>query len=240
MAKPRQRYALWLTGRILKILFVLVIAAITALMLWRTLFSDIPPSGMKQLQPTPQLAAAYAEKGDQLQLYNQTQPSVTKAESNYGYFGVSRVVFIPEAKQLQVVFRYNNSTLAHLQEDYSLAEKPAPGNKDLFDLTVVLVSDSTPDVENDEQKTRVQSTAAFCRAETTTLYTYVLFVFDNVEVTDTTTGVFLDVYYSEDINYEKAAYGTLLLYNAEDQNNRFSLSADEKRALQQYLDSAAQ
>ena len=237
MSRPRQRYALWLTGRILKILFVIVIVAITAMVLWRTFLSDIPPSGMTQLQPNAQLAAAFAEKGDQLQLFSQTQPSVTKAETNYGYFGVSRVVFIPEAKQLQVVFRYNNSTLDHVQEDYELAEKPAKGDETLFDVTVVTVTDTTPDVENDELKSRLHH--SYRRVETTLLYTYVLFVFDDVEVTDVTDGVFLDVYYREDVDYGKAAYGTLLLYNGEDQNNRLTLSGNEKSALQQYLSSTA-
>jgi hypothetical protein len=238
MTRPRQRYALWLTGRILKILFVIVIVAITVMVLWRTFISDIPPSGMTQLHPNERLAAAYAEKGDQLQLFSQTQPSVTKAENNYGYFGVSRVVFIPEARQLQVVFRYNNSTLDHVQRDYELTEKPAKGDETLFDVTVVTVTDTTPDVEHDEQKARLHH--SYRKVETTLLYTYVLFVFDDVDVTDATTGVFLDVYYREDIRYEKAAYGTLLLYNGEDQNNRLTLSDGEKSALRQYSSNAAQ
>ncbi|MBE6702295.1 MAG: DUF3313 domain-containing protein [Ruminococcaceae bacterium] len=240
MPKPRQRYALWLTGQILKILGALLIFAVICTIIWRVFISNIPPKEMKQLQPTPQLAAAYAEHGEALRLYTQEQPSVTKAESNYGYFGISRYTFIPQAKQLQIVFRYNNSTLRHLQEDYALADRPAPGDPTLFDLTLVTVTDLTPENAEDNgegsdtlQKERVHPTSY--QVDTTALYTYVLFVFDEIEVSDAVTAIFLDVYYREDIQYERAAYGTLLLYNSASPDIGVKLSRKERKALEGFL-----
>ncbi|MBE6689746.1 MAG: hypothetical protein E7590_00485 [Ruminococcaceae bacterium] len=237
MPKPRQRYALWLSSQILKLLGALLIFAVICAICWRVFISNIPPKEMKRLQATPQLAAVYGEQGDDLTIYTQEQPSVTKAESNYGYFGVSRYAFIPAAGQLQVIFRYNNSTLRHLQEDYALPERPAPGDPTLFDVTVVTVSDSTPNVEGDEQKARIHHTS--CRVDTTALYTYVCFIFDNVNVNETTAGVFLDVYYREDIRYEESAYGTLLLYSSSSPNIGVELSRQERKALEQLLQSAS-
>lgn len=234
MPKPRKRFALWITAHILKILACVLVFAVIFAILWRVFISNIPPKEMKQLQPTAQLAEAYRTHGDDLSLFTQTQPSVTKAENNYGYFGVSRFVFIEQANQLQLVFRFNNSTLAHVQEDYALPERPARGDAELFDLSVVIVSKTvTEGGETVEQKLRLHPTSK--NADTTALYTYVFFVFDNVEITSEVTGVFLDVYYQGDVNYDVPAYGTLLLYNAEANNVAVTLTRKEQKALKAFI-----
>ena len=238
MAEPRKSYALWLTGHILRFLFTLLIFAVCALLIWRVFISGSLPKEMKQLAPNAPLAEAYRTHGDALTLYTQEQNTLTRADSNYGYFGVPRCVFIPQAQQIQVVFRYNNSTLEHVQADFSLAEAP-PRGVEIFDVTVVKVLDTTPEDKSDNtddspnlKKERIAPTDR--RITTTLLYTYCLYTFDGAEMTPDTVAAFLDVYYGETVDYNAAAYGTLRLYHCESENLPATLSGKEEKALQAF------
>lgn len=239
MARPRKSFALWLTGHILHGLFAALIFGVCGLLLWRVLFSGLLPSEMKRLSPNAALAAAYAEQGD-LSLFSQEQATVTRGESNQGYFGVPRFVFIEEAKQVQVVLRYNNGTLKHVREDFGLSELP-PRGEQIFDTTLVMVTDLTPDDQSDNKdgsetlgKTRLTPTSA--EFDTTLLYTYCLLTFDNVEIKPDTIVAYLDVYYSAAVDYDAAAYGTLRLYHAEEARIEEKLSSKEKRLLADFKD----
>lgn len=228
----KQRIAGWVI-RSLVLLFVL---AINAVLLWRVLFSANIPKSIDTLDANDALRAAYATYSDDLQLLYQDQASVTRAEHNYGYFSVPKCTFIPEAEQVQVVFRYNNGTLKHLAADYELAEIPSR-EEDLFDVSLILTTDKTPEDKTDNsdpstlQKERIVPTSV--KRETTALYTYYLLVFENVTVEDTTAGVFVDIYYNEDINYDASAYGTLCIYSPDDEWLERSPSRNDKKALQE-------
>ena len=148
----------------------------------------------------------------------------------------SDVTVQANAKQLQVVFRYNNSTLEHLKEDYQLPEIPSK-DSELFDVTLLKTTDLTPDNKDDNAiadtlaTTRYFPTAEKTTRTTTSLYTYYRFVFDGVSVDDVTVGVFADVYYLADLDYTKKAYGTLCLYWNEDVWIPYVLSSDDLAAL---------
>ena len=210
-------------GKVLRLLLVLLILTVVSILCWR-IFSSEKYTLAKGLQPNEALNEAYREHGDDLILRYQNQsPSITRGEKNYGYFSVVDSVFIPEANQLQIVVRYNNSTLGHLAADYHLPDVP-DRTEDLYDVTVVLSNSQTG------EKLRLHPTGEPIR-ENTRLYTYRRFTFDNVSFDDTVTDVFVDIYYKEDINYEADAYGRLVIYDRSFKWLPYELSKEEKKRL---------
>lgn len=233
MGAPRKSFKLWVLGGVLRALCGLLIFAMIALLLWRVYFSGILPRDMKRLTVNDTLKAAYAEAGD-LAVFTQKQATITKVDGyNYGYFGVPRFVFIPAAAEVQVVLRYNNSTLKKVQQDLGL-EEPLKRGEQIFDVTAVIVRDLTPDDTTDNEdgnenigQTRVAPTAV--KVDTTALYTYFLYTFDGVDTGEDVLAVYLDVYYGTD--YSERALGTLRLYHYQTERQPVRLTAKERRAL---------
>lgn len=239
MTAPRKSFALWITGHILHMLFALLIFAVCGLLCWRVFISSIPPAQMKRLATNENLAAAYAAHGDDLPLYTQEQATVTRGEKNYGYFGITRCTFIPDAEQVQVVLRYNNSTLKSMQADFSLPQRP-PKGVEIFDVTLLKMVDLTPSVTEDNtdgspniEKQRIAPTGAPV-IDTTALYTYCIYTFDGAAMTDDTIAAFLDVYYEAAVDYSAEPYGTLRLYHTESPNIPEALTRKEIKALKNY------
>ena len=108
-----------------------LIFGIIALVLWRVLFSGRVPKNMETLTVNDALYEAYVEKGDGLTMYTQTHAPVVMEGETAGYFWVCQTVFIPEANQVQVLIRYNNSTLKHIAQDFSLEEDEIPSREDV-------------------------------------------------------------------------------------------------------------
>ena len=230
MAQGHNMRLFW---RVVKWSVSLLLCIICGILLWRV-FSSGDPDEVKYLMGNDALYEAYDEHGKNLVLQYQMQDTITLAEYNRGYFSITQYVFIPEAKQVQLVFRYNNSTIEHLARDYGLDAVPDK-SEELFDLTLVTTKDLTPDNrednENEEQLAieRYYPTTAI-RTETS-LYTYYRFVFDNVEVTPDMLYVFADIYYKGDLDYEKRAYGTLCLYDNASPWVDYKLSRVERKML---------
>ena len=222
-----------LFGRVVKWSMSLLLCVICGILLWRV-FSSGDPDEVKYLMGNDALYEAYDEHGKNLVLQYQMQDTITLAEYNRGYFSITQYVFIPEAKQVQLVFRYNNSTIEHLARDYGLDAVPDK-SEELFDLTLVTTKDLTPDNQEDNEDEgclameRYYPTTAI-RTETS-LYTYYRFVFDNVEVTPDMLYVFADIYYKGDLDYEKRAYGTLCLYDDASLWVDYKLSRTERKML---------
>lgn len=229
-----------LAGKVFKALFhilsLIIIFGTVGIVLWR-IFMLGTPNEMKKLVPNEQVCSAYLENGEQLTLYYQDQSSLTRAENNSGYFGALHVAFIKEADQLQVVFRYNISTLKHLKEDHSLPEIP-DRNGEYFNVTVSVSTDMTPDNTEDNNgndATAVAQTRYYPTSYTTyqnSLYNYVKYVFDDICVDESTLAVYLDVYYNEDIDYSKEPYGTLCLYDYKGQNIERKLTNEDRKILE--------
>lgn len=221
--------ALKIIGRIIKYFFFFIIIAINAIMLWRIFFSG-DPSEIKPLVANEKLVSVYNEKGNDLVLKTQKQ----KALAESGRFSVTDCVFIPEADQIQITVRYNNSTLRRLAEDFELST--APEKKDeLFDITVVKTTDLTPENDEDNLKRENLKEERFYptgkpKTAYTSLYTYKKFIFDNIEWEDAV-GLFLDIYYVGDMDYSDVPYDALCIYDALMDMDERGLSGADKRAL---------
>lgn len=218
--------------------FVLIFGTI-GLLLWRV-FSSGDPAEMKTLIPNERLVEVWqtAEaEGRGPDAFTQEQPTaITTAKHNYSYFSVSNVVFIREAEQVQLTFRYNNSTLRHLKEDKGLESIP-DREADLYDVTLWAVYDLTPDVTGDDENVeyvRYHATAALTKADTKNLYNYRRFVFEGVEMTSAEKPlltIYMDVYYVGDLDYAAEPYGTLPLYQYVYPNEMYTFTADDRRGL---------
>ena len=224
--------------RVVKWSISLLLVLICGILIWR-MCSSGDPEQVKYLMGNEALYEAYEKHGDDLVLQYQNQDTITTAERNRGYFSVTQYVFIPEAKQVQLVFRYNNSTIKHLAEDYGLAAVPDK-SEELFDVTLVTTTDLTSDnrdknANTDALEMKRYTPSAATRAETS-LYTYYRFVFDNIEITPDMLYVFADIYYEGDLNYEEPAYGTLCLYDDESPWVTYKLSRTERKMLEKKED----
>lgn len=233
-----------IAGKILRAILLAIVFGVTGLAVWRACYSSGEPKTIRVMAANETLTEAYDAAGGNLNCYRQEQATVTRAPSNYGYFSVTRCVFIPEAKQVQLVFRYNNSTLRHLAEDKGLQETP-PKSGVYFDVTLVKSTDLTPDDKSDNldastlAKTRYFATGEPVRAETA-LYTYFRYTFDGVEIDDLTVGVFADICYLGDLVpddsggyiYPEKAYGTLCLWDNESENLPYRLTKADRKAIE--------
>ena len=236
-----------ITGRVIKFFFFLLVFSVIGILLWR-IFSSGDPSSMKRLTPNEKLAAAYEEKGDELYLFQQGQNMITSGKDNYGYFAVTDCVFIPEANQIQIVVRYNTATIRSLAEDYALEPVPSR-DEELFDVSLTVATDLTPDVTDDNagndpasvQFVRVHPTQV--NSDKKNLYNYRRLVFDLEsaglslsELLDSglLLAVYTDIYYNQDIRYDEPAYGTLCLYDYLSERKDVSLSGKDRRALKEF------
>ena len=235
-----------LAGSFVKFLFVLLIIFINALLIWR-LFSINAPKSMDSLSVNERLVEAYARDGELRGMFTQEQRSSTSAEENYGYFFVTKTVFIPSANQIQIVVRYNNSTLRYTQEDFGLEAAPSRDG-DIYDVSLLVVSDLTPDNDEDNLVIADGSTATarihptYVERAQTKLYNYRLFVFDLGEVDlaellnkGELLSVFADIYYNGAIDYESTPYGTLCLYDYITETEPLKLTSAEKKAIESFI-----
>ena len=232
----------------LKAIGLLLILGTVGILLWR-IFSSGDPQSMKTLYVDEKLHTAWqtAEgEGRDMVMYTQEYDNITRAKHNYGYFSVTQTLFIEDADQVQITFRYNNSTIRHLKEDYGLAEIPDRA-EELYDVTLVVIYDLTPadksDNENQdpdvavESVKRVRYTPTEQYADTKNLYNYRKLVFEDVDLSNPDMpilGVFVDVYYKGDVDYEKDSYGTLSIYNYNYPKEAYRLTGKDKDALAGY------
>ena len=223
-------------GRISKLMISLFVFSVCGLLIWRVFFSTKIPKEIDTMIPNARLTEAYQTKGDQLTLQYQELSTISRAKDSYGYFSVESCVFIPEAEQVQLVFRYNNSTIRHLQADYGLPELPQK-SQHLFDVTLVRANDLTPNDHTDDldatklETARISPSAESVREETA-LYTFYRYVFDGVTVEDITNSIYVDVYYVEDIRYEERPYSSLLIYAWDETWIPYAPSKADIRAMQ--------
>lgn len=219
-------------SKTIKYLFLALIFFINGILIFR-MCSSSEPASMKALMVNDKTIEAYKKSGYDLYMFYQKQDSITRGENNSGYFSVEQVVFIPDAQQVQVLVRYNNSTLKALATDYGLDSVP-DRNKDLFDVTLIKTTDLTPDNSEDNSNPEFLQKERFYPSkmikDEKNLYNYRKFIFDGVTSEDAV-GIFVDIYYNENIDYEKSAYGTLCIYDAQSQNFDYKLSSSDKKTL---------
>ncbi len=216
---------------IIKAFGLLVVFGTIGFFLWRV-FASGNPKALERLTPNDTLhhalVAAEAEtdpesgKSGSLLVWKQYQKDYITSvpDKNYGYFAVTDAKFIPEAEQVQILFRYNNSTIRHLKEDYALDKMP-DRDEELYDVTLYVVYDLTPDNPNDNAGNIPEAVrgeryhATLSVADKKNLYNYRKLVFDGIDLTPEEhplLAIYVDFYYKGDIDYEKDSYGTLPIY----------------------------
>lgn len=236
-----------ITGKLLKATALCIIFSIMIFLLWR-IFAGGTPKELKSLMPNEALASAYAEKGDDLYIFKQDLQKITTADYNRGYFSITECAIIPEANQIQIVFRYNNSTIRALAEDKNLNEVPSRDEK-LFDVSLSVQKDLTPDNKEDNAG-NVEGGVEYIRLFPTEekhaqkrLHNYYRYVFDFSELDLSLSemidkgellAIYADVYYVKEINYEKAPYGTLCLYEYKADIVELKLKSRDKKAIENY------
>ena len=124
-----KNHTMRLVGKIIKYLVYALIFAVMIFLVWRAFFSANPPKSMETLIANDALTEAY-EKNGGLTLKYQNLDMITRVQltekqekeqnrkSNYGYFAITRVDIIPEADQIQIVFRYNIFFVLHSLSTY--------------------------------------------------------------------------------------------------------------------------
>ena len=235
------------TGRFIKFLFSLLIIFICVFMLWRV-FGSGDPASMKALAVNDALCEAYDKSGGDLEVFKQGHLSVTTADDSRGYFSITQTAIIPEANQIQIVLRYNNGTIRHLEEDFSLESTPRRSD-DLFDVSLFFSVDLTPENEEDnaivsEAGTRTfRCSSVLAESDEKGLYNYRKFVFDLDECGEdlselidsgTLLAVYADVYYVEEMDLDAKAYGTLFLYDYKASNIDIELSKADINNIEAY------
>jgi hypothetical protein len=242
MSPMRESLAWKIVKYVVKGFFLLLIFGTIALILWR-IFSSGTPKSMTALDANDEIVEAWKKaeaEGREMDMFTQLQPTnITTKKENYSYFSVENVVFIRDAEQLQLTFRYNNSTIRHLKEDKGLSELPDRA-EDLYDVTLWAVYDLTPDVTGDDENVeyvRYHPTESETRAEQKNVYNYRKYVFDGVSMENADKPlltVYMDVYYVGDLDYDEEPYGTLPIYQYTYENETYTLTADDRKALEAY------
>ncbi len=218
----------------------------TIFFLWRV-FSSGNPAGMEDLAvngPVHEAWQAAVAEGQELTIYAQEQDHITRAEHNYSYFAITDVKFVEEASQVQVLLRYNNSTIRHLVEDYQLPTMPERA-EELYDVTLYVAYDLTPDVHTDDDGNDPASVkfvryhATSHTADQKNLYNYRRFIFDGVDMTVTDNpvlAVYVDIYYKDDIDYEKDSYGTLIIYDYASERVPYQITKKDLEKLESFTE----
>ncbi len=246
--KTTESMFLKITKYTLKGLGLLLVFGTIIFFLWRV-FSSGNPKELERLTPNAPLrdAVLAAEEAESdLTIWTQYQKdSITSVvDKNYGYFAITDAKFIDEAGQVQVLFRYNNITIRHLQEDYGLPAMP-DRDEELYDVTLYVVYDLTPENTEDnagnipEAVHGVRYHASFSKADRKNLYNYRKLVFDGVDLTPEEhpiLAVYVDIYYKEDIDYTKDSYGTLPIYFYDGEKEAYEPGKKEMAAIRNYKD----
>lgn len=214
----------------IRFLFLTLVLGIVLFLGWRAVSHNTDPEEMMTLHPDEALVQAYVENGTNLEMYTQEQGTYTRAERNRGYFFLRQATVIPQAEQIQILFRYNNSTIKALTQDYGLAAMPDRAER-LYDLTIAVKKDLTPDILEDFDEEGCYTIERYYPTEeisgTRNLYNYRRLVFNDLVIDETTLGVFVDIYYVGDVDYDKPAYGTLCIWDLTSENLPVKLTKND-------------
>ena len=236
----RSKYKRRIAGFALKGLCAVIIASIVGLLLWRMIDNTFDPKVMNTVVANEALARAYAENGDELDAYYQEHSKYTRSETNYGYFAITQSLIISDIDQVQFVMRYNNRTLEHTKNDFSLPEIPSRDDE-IYEVSLTIMYDLTPENKNDNDG-KTPEAVSYERIEKysyripakKTLYNYRKFVFDGVKIDDSVIAVYADFYYVGNVDYNEKPYGSLLIYHSDEKKYDYKFSHDDIKALNSY------
>lgn len=194
-------------GKILKTVLVTGIFLFCGMFILRIMLSDYYPAEAKGTLENTVLSAAYGEDGTPPEAFLQ-DPVTPYDNKERAHFFFNYFVLIPEAKQIQLTLRYNNSTLEDIKNDKGLDALPA-GDDERFSYYL----------RDANGKLYPLSDANYC---TFLIYNYRRLVFDNVD-TSTTGMIYLDVYFGECDPEVDPPYGSMLVYVPEKAVKNYAL-----------------
>lgn len=208
----------------LKALGTLIIVGVYVILFVRMCSVGGIPEGFEDLTITDKMIELYNEEnGDEHFIY-QSINKFNANEDSYGFFSVSKYVIIDGADEIQLIFKFNKSTLENVAEEYELAEPIDREAKDTFELSLVVKNAvgaiQYPDTdEHGETLEGVDYNSDENLDKTYTLdrlyptdmeflvdgrYNYIKCTFKNVDFDkNVTLGLFLDINYKDDIRYTK-------------------------------------
>ena len=199
--------------KIAKITFKTVILAISlfiyAFFIFRLCSTQDAPESVSSIVWNETARAAYAADPDGFQILSQ-EPSTFITDN--GRFWISDVVYLPQAKQLQLTIKYNDSTVKYLKE--ALANQANSAKED--DAETVTVDDiMIPDEPFDysvldNSGNRYHEYAS--KADRKQNYNYRRLVFENITIPEYA-AFYIDMYYVGAIDYSAIPYGSLLAWN---------------------------
>ena len=226
-------------SRVIKIICYTVIYAVMIALAFR-MCSDGTPTKIETITVNDKIAELY-EKGE-LNISYQKFDEYTTEDENYGYFGIMQAIVIPDAAEMQIIFRYNNSTLEKLPEDFpELCGEVPSRDGTYYDVTLVKVIDLTPEdaTDNDKEENlrreRYFPTESATSHTKTSLHNYFRYVFDEINLDDALC-VYVDIYYNEAIDYDDDAYGSVRVFSSEANTRVYPLTSADKRALKKYAE----
>jgi hypothetical protein len=175
-------------------------------MIWRVCSSGDPAS-MKKISVSEPTYNAYVENGNELGVYYQNLDYMSRDENALGYFGATKVDIIPSAEQIQLVLRYNNSTLRYVAEDLELDTVPGR-EENVFDVALTVTTDLTPENKDDncgnpyENPSQISEKkyyhSDFMLSDAKNVHNYRKYIFEGVSIDENTIAVFVDIYYKGD------------------------------------------
>lgn len=235
-----------------KALFVLLIIFVYVLLFVRMCSVDDIPDEFKNIYVNDSLKALYnSEKGEEKFIYQSLTKYNTDKDS-YGYFSAASTVLAPDAGQVQVIIKYNVSTLEHVKDDYHLSVSLDRNRTDTFEFSLVvksavdpIVKDTSEDAETVDYNNEANYTLERIYPIKTEFLTagrhnYVRCVFSEADLNmERLLGVFCDINYKDDIKYEQVgddgklqgSYASICIYNYTARNKTYKLTDADVEAL---------
>ena len=115
-------------------------------------------------------------------------------------------------------------------------ESQPPRGEIVYDVSLLGIRDLTPEDTTDNKDGsdtlgEVRLAPTSYQIETTSLYTFVLYTFDNVTLPEDMIVMYLDVYYGGAIDYESPAYGSIRVYHRDVPWIDLALTKEEIKSL---------
>lgn len=218
-----------------KALFVLLIIFVYGLLFFRMCSVDEIPDEFRNIYVNDELRAIYGDgnsKDIEGKFICQTLTKYNTDKDSYGYFSAASVMIVPDAGQVQVIMKYNVSTLEHVKDDYDLSVSIDRNRTDTFEFSLVvknansaIVSDDaseTVDYNDTDNYTLSRIYPVKTEFLTAGRYNYIRCIYDGADLDmDRLLGVFCDVNYKDDIKYEQTdddgntlnSYASICIYN---------------------------
>lgn len=225
-----------ITKKILRIVGWILFCSVLSVLMWRMCSNSNDPKSVSTIMVNDKLANIYSVQKDSMEIYYQNLDKFNRDEESYGYFAITQSIIIPEAEQVQIVFRYNISTLEYLAKDFPSDFPEVPDrNEDLFDVTLVKVVDLTPEnTEDNDNKDNLRFERYFSTdsvSDQTSRHNYTRLLFEDISCEDALTA-YVCIYYKGDLNYENAPLGNIPIYTSDKDQIRckYILTSDDKKA----------